>query len=252
MDQEQQDNGIPTRAIHEAYLTLQDAHREYRRARDNDMDTQGPKAGFQDAVLTFYELVRPHLKHETALEDYWSGSLPDYVGWDFNSSEEAVSYVREHGTGVYQVQQHTDTVQLRQDVLTDGGLQGFTEWHDFLGLSWDSERLVAVQPDPDDESVRYLKLLRCAVLPLRELDHWQATVTKERTQGDGFMAGNTSVETSLEYQHPKKLVTAKRLLVEAADRLGALSEFEASTQTTEITREDMEKVEQWRQKQLNE
>lgn len=249
MQDDTEGSGIPTRAIHEAYLTLQDAHREYRRARDNDDDLQLPKARFQDAVLTFYELVRPHLRHETALEDYWAGHLPEYTGWDFDSTSEAATYVREKGTGVYQVQEHVDSVQVNQQVLTDGGLQTFEEWHELLGLSWDSERLVAVTPA--DDGSHFVKVLRCAVLPLRELDRWQADVVKERTQGDGFMAGETTVETTLEYQPVQKLVTAKRLLVEAADRLGALSEFEASSQTTEITREDMQKVEEWRQKQLN-
>lgn len=246
----QQDNteqGIPTRAIHEAYLNLQQTHRSYRQARDAGQDAHSEKAAFQDAVLTFYELVRPHLKHETALEDYWQGNLPDYTGWNFDTEREAVAYIQDHGTGVYQVQRHTDAVTIEQRTLTDGGPQTFADWHELLGLSWDSERLVAV--DPREEAC-FVKLLRCAVLPLRELDHWQATIVRERDRGDGFMAGETSVETRREFQPPQKLVTAKRLLVEAADRLGALSEFEASTQTTEITREDMQKVEEWRQKQL--
>lgn len=246
---DKQDTGIPTKAIHEAYLTMQQAHREYRRARDNDLETHGPKGTFQDAVLTFYELVRPHLKHESSLSDFWTGNLPDYTGWNFNTASEAATYVRENGTGVYQVQQHTDTVQIKQDVLTDGGLEGFEQWHDFLNLSWDTERLVAVQPD--DNGVHFVKVLRAAVLPLRELDHWQTHVVKERTQGDGFMEGQTTTDTRLEYQSAQKLITAKRLLVEAADKLGALSEFDASSPRTEITREDINKVEEWRQEQLD-
>ena len=249
MQDDNRDTGIPTRAIHESYLNLQDSHRKYRQARDNDTAVEPAKAEFQDAVLTFFELVRPHLKHESALEDYWSGSLPDYTGWDFNDSREAVSYIREHGTGVYQVQNHVDQFQVEQDVLTDGGIQSFEEWHELLGLSWDSERLIAVEHA--GEGNHFVKIIRCAILPLRELDHWQAKVTKKRTKGDGFMSGETSVEVSREYQPGQKIVTAKRLLVEAADRLGALSEFEASSQTTKITREDLEKVEEWRQKQLN-
>lgn len=240
-------NGIPTRAIHEAYLTLQDAHREYRRARDSGRDTHGPKGQFQDAVLTFYELVRPHLKHESALEDYWKGNLPSYTGWDFSDTDPR-TYVREHGTGVYQVQEHVDMIEIDESVRTDGGLDSLDDWHKFLGLSWESERLVAVQPA---DGTHFVKVLRCAVLPLRELDHWEATVKQQRVQGEGFMSGETAVSTTREFQTPDKLVTAKRLLVEAADRLGALSDFEASSQTTEITREDMEKVEEWRQKQLN-
>lgn len=240
--------GVPTRAIHEAYLSMQQAHRQFRQARDNGGDTHAARRDFQDAILTFYELVRPHLRHESALSDYWNGNLPDYTGWDFRSDREADTYVREQGTGVYEVQRHVKLVNLDQDVLTDGGVQGFDEWHELLGLSWDTERLVAIS---EAEGQRYIKVLRCAVLPLRELDRWKATVVREHDQGEGFMASESTTKTRREFEAPAKLVAAKRLLVEAGDRLGALSEFDASTQRTEITREDMEKVDQWRQKHLD-
>ncbi len=155
--------------------------------------------------------------------------------------------VREKGTGVYQVQQHVDTVELQQEALTDGGVSSFDDWHQLLGLS-NRERLVGVQHGEDD--LVYVQLLRIAVLPLRELDHWQVRISKERTQGDGFMAGETTVKTKREFEPPTKLITAKRLLVEAADKLGALSEFDASSSLTEITREDIQKVEEWHQNQV--
>lgn len=242
--------GIPTRAIHEAYLDMQAAHRAYRRARDNGEDTHAQQGDFQDTVLTFYELVRPHLRHETSLEDYWTGHLPSYSGWDFESAIEAAAYLKEQGTGVYQIQEHLDVVEIDNELLTDGGVGSWDEWHDILELSWESERLVAARPE-DKPGLYIVKLLRAAVLPLRELDNWQAHIIREHTRGSGFMAGESTVETRREYQPPQKIVTAKRLLVEAADKLGALSEFEASTQRTEITREDMEKVEQWRQEKLD-
>lgn len=247
---DEQDTGMPTRAIHESYLSLQKAHREFRRARDTDGDVTAAQGVFQDAILTFYELVRPHLKHESSLSNYWRGELPDYTGWDKPDGEPAATYVKEQGTGVYQVQEHVDSVELNQQVLTDGGVSGFADWHELIGLSWDSERLVAVQPDADSQQY-FIKVLRCAVLPLRELDHWQTQVVEERQTGGGFMASETNTKRRREYESPMKLVTGKRLLVEAADQLGALSEFDASTQRTEITREDMEKVEEWRQQQLD-
>ncbi len=247
MQDDTQNTGLPTRAIHDAYLNLQQAHRQFRQARDHDQDITGPQGVFQDAVLTFYELVRPHLKSESALSSYWEGDLPDYAGWDPNSVDDAVRTVREKGTGVYQVQQHVDTVELQQEALTDGGVSSFDDWHQLLGLS-NRERLVGVQHGEDD--LVYVQLLRIAVLPLRELDHWQVRISKERTQGDGFMAGETTVKTKREFEPPTKLITAKRLLVEAADKLGALSEFDASSSLTEITREDIQKVEEWHQNQV--
>ncbi|MFW5900408.1 MAG: hypothetical protein ACOCTH_01360 [Halodesulfurarchaeum sp.] len=251
MQDDTHDSGLPTRAIHDAYLNLQQAHREYRRARDNDQDTKQPQGVFQDAVLTFFELVRPHLKHESALSDYWAGNVPDYAGWSPDSPQDAAAYVREHGTGIYQVQKHVDTRKIRdeeQKVITDGGIDTFEEWHRFLGLS-DSERLVSVKGD-DQSGELFVSLLRVAVLPLRDLDHWQARIRKHRKTGDGFMASETSVSTEIEYEPELKLITAKRLLVEAADKLGALSEFDASSPRTEITREDFEKLEEWHQRQV--
>jgi len=245
------DTGIPTRAIHEAYLTLQQAHQEYRRARDDGADTHGHQAAFQHEALRFHDLIRHHLKHETAVSDYWNGELPAYTGWDFDSTAEAIAYVEDTGTGVYQTQVHTVARTVEQQVLTDGGQpETMQEWHRLLGLSWDSERLIAYQQDREEPARFYAKVLRAAVLPLRELDHWRADIVTERTSGDGFMAGETRSETRREFQPPQKLIAAKRLLVEAADKLGLLSDIDASTQRTEITREDLEKVEEWRQEQI--
>ncbi|MFW5950258.1 MAG: hypothetical protein ACOCR6_02785 [archaeon] len=248
-DHDQRDSGIPTRAIHEAYLSMQQAHRQYRQARDHGGDVDSAHATLQDSVLTFYELVRPHLKHESGLSDYWEGHIPDYSGWDFQSEREAVEYIRDKGTGIYQVQRHPPKVlTVNKDLQADGGLNTFSEWHEFLGLS-DSERLVAVKYEASEAKVFY-KVLRIATLPLRKLDSWKVTVRKNRTRGDGFMASESAVNVTREYVPVQKLVTAKRLLVESADKLGALSEFEASTSRTKITKEDIQKVEKWRQKQL--
>lgn len=251
---EDEPTGIPTRAIHESYLTLQRAHQDYRRARDRGDDTHHEQGALQDAVLTFYELLRPHLKHETGLSEYWNGELPDYTGWNFDSAAEARAYIRDKGTGVYQIQRHTlmDDLQQRQQVLTDGGNgteqpQSFEDWHNLLGLSWERERLISWQAHDDGV---YFQVFRCAVLPLRQLDNWQTTIRRERTNGGGFMAGQTSTTEHREFVNEQKLITGKRLLVEAADKLGALSQFDASKQRTEITREDLEKVEQWRQEQI--
>lgn len=250
MADDSRDTGIPTRAIHEGYLQMQQAHRQFRTARDDpDLDETPAHGDFQDAVLSFYELVRPHLKHETGLSDYWQGSLPDYTGWDFDSEREALQYIRDKSTGVYQLQQHTDVVSLEQQTLTDGGLSTFEEWHTLLGLSKDTERLIAVQPT--DSQQYFVKLVRAAVLPLQELDHWQVHIRSERSAGQGFMAGETRTERHREFEPAQKVVAAKRLLVEAADTLSLLSDVEASAQRTEITREDIQKVEQWHQERTN-
>ena len=259
--QDTRDTGMPTRAIHEAYLALQEQHREFRQVKSGGGDTRAARGRFQDAILTFYELVRPHLKHESALSGYWEGELPDYTGWDFNSAEAVAQHVRDRGTGVYQTQIHQDVTTVEQQALTDGGRpQGRSAWHELLELNWDTERLISVHPvEPDDDASAdggaatdyHIRVVKASVLPLRDLDHWRVREVQARETGDGFMAGEVTKQRRHEFEPGQKLVAAKRLLSEAADRLGALSAFEASTQRTEITREDLEKVEQWRQKQLD-
>lgn len=250
MSDDVRDTGIPTRAIHESYLDLQQAHRQFRRAAEHgDVDNTAAHATFQDATLSFYELLRPHLRHEPALEDYWTGSLPDYTGWDFEDDAEALSYIRDHATGLYQLQCHTDIVAMNGQARADGGLSTFRDWHNALGLTEQTERLIAVEPTDGGQFV--VKLARAALLPLRTLDGWSVRVRAERQRGDGFMAGETAIETTREYEAPQKIVAAKRLLVEAADELSLLSQVETSAQRTEITREDIEKVEAWHQEQTN-
>jgi len=128
MQDDKRDTGIPTRAIHEAYLQLQDSHRELRRARDNaTRDSDRAHAMFQDAVLTFYELIRPHLKRKSSLSRFWVGELPKYPDRWWTSVDEARRYCSRAGTAVWSLQKHVQTaasspnVNGESPVATDGG-----------------------------------------------------------------------------------------------------------------------------------
>jgi len=234
MTDETRDTGIPTRAIHEAYLGMQDAHRRYRQARDEaGVDESQAQAGFQDAVLTFYELVRPHLKHEPGLSEYWQGDLPEYPDQWWESVDAARQYCRQQGTAVWHCQRHTETAptaSLQSNggmaAVADGGHATPAEWHDVLGLT-DRQRVVAIG---DEDDVLVWVELR-ANMGLQQLDTWQTRKRRERTRGSGFMSGSAATEVTLKYVAPPKLVQAKRLLTEVTDKLTLLSEVDFAEPT---------------------
>jgi len=228
MTDETRDTGIPTRAIHEAYLGMQAAHRRYRQARDEaGVDESQAQAGFQDAVLTFYELVRPHLKRKSSMQRLWDGELPDYPDRWWQSTEEAKRYCQQYGTAVWQLQHHVQTAAQSASVsgngtaLADGGGGGPAEWHERLNLT-DKQRVVSVS---DDSGTLVWVELR-AVTGLRQLDTWDTRQRRERTRGGGFMAGQSATTVTLEYVNPNRLTRAKRLLAEAADKMGLLSRID--------------------------
>lgn len=204
---------------------MEEAHRAYRRHRDEGGDSDGePKAAFQDAVMTFYELLRPYIKHESELEAYWNGKIPPYPDGAHSSMQAAKRYYEDGGVGVYQIQEHVEHVQPQQQVLADGGSdlpQTPMQWHRTLQRPQTS-RIVSVASRDDGF---YLREFRFAVLGLRELDGWRAKIRTERSKGDGFMAGQTRTKQRREYEPAMKITQAKRMLTEAANELGALPEY---------------------------
>jgi len=224
--------GLAAQAIQESHLSMEKAHRQFRRARDEGEHVVGdedPKAAYQDAVMTFYELLRPYLKSESQLEAYWNGHIPDYPPQPHRSVADARQYYEDRCVGVHQIQMHTIPTELNQQVLTGGGSdvpQTPEQWHQILQRP-SVCRVVSAQPgDEDDKDNRwYIRELRFAVMGLRELDHWKAEVTTERTQGSGFMAGETHIQQRREYESAEKITKAKRMLTEAANKLGALPDY---------------------------
>lgn len=223
MPDDTRDTGIPTRAIHEAYLNLQQSHREYRRARDTPgRDERPAHADFQDATLTFYELIRPHLKRKSGLGTFWEGEVPDYPGRPFSSEDAARNYYRQ-GVAVWGFQKHVETQpkpggNASGAVAPDGGHASLAEVHQQLDRP-DTVRIIAVD---DSDAVIVWKELR-AVAGLKQLDSWDTRETTTREQGGGFMASETTTSTHLQHVPIRKLTAAKRLLAEAADKMSLLS-----------------------------
>lgn len=247
MPEDERHSGIPTRAIHEAYLDMQRALKRYRQARDVGTESQIDNAhgDVQESVLTLYELLRPHIKHNDAVRDYWDGEPPRYDGNEPPDPEE--------GKAVLQVQHHNEAVGW-ENVPIDPQEKGVDElrtsnledWHEYLDLNG-TVRLTGVRITKDGlflSSQRYQ-------LGLRQLDSWMTEFRTTQTELGGFL-GNTTTESKERVRvSMEKLKRAARELSDVAERLGALSEFDATTPRTEITEEDMEKVEQWRQNQIN-
>jgi hypothetical protein len=222
--------GIPTRAIHESYLTMQKAHSAFRKVKtegDSEGALKAAQADFQEAVLQFFELIRPHLKRNGAMTTFWYGELPDYPNRPWASVEAAQQYCQRQGTAVWQLQQHTQTSSRSPNVggeeiaATDGGTDTLAGWHDRLNLS-EYQRVVSV--GREDGELYWVELR--AVCGLQHLDSWDVRKQTTRERGDGFMSSKTATTTELEYVAPWKLVTAKRVLGEAADKMNLLSQID--------------------------
>jgi len=247
---ETRDTGIPTKAIHESYLALQQAHRDWRRARDFNGDERQQRIAFQDQVLTFYELLRPHLRHESGLRSYWQGEIPSYPDDPLPDVDAAVDYYATEGTAVWQLQRQPGDAPIpggSQQTLTDGGLpETLAGWDDVLGLP-DDARLLAIKPEPELGTAIYLAAM--PVAGLKQLDNWGTRKITQTEDQSGFLGGQTVEREVREPMPAAWSEEAKRLLVEAADQMALLSEVDASATHTKIDEELFEEVEAWQQQQ---
>lgn len=230
--------GIPTRAIHEAYLDMQRALKQHRRATDRGGHAEQQRAHgeLQDAVLTLYEMLRPHIKHNSGVESYWSGEPPSYPHNGHPPDPK-------DGTAIISWQIHPDTYQLNG--INPEQQRGLADWHDEIGIA-DSVRLHDIQLEEGVAMIRY----QTYEMGLRRLDEWRTEFQSTQTELGGFMGHKTREDPQRRRVPIDKLRRAARELAEAAEELGALSEFDASTPRTEITDELIEEVEEWRQENL--
>lgn len=228
MSTDDQHSGLPTRAIHEAYLDVQQALRQYREARDRGAATDRAHARLQHSVLTLYELLRPHLRAADVVADYWTGTPPDYPG-------DGVAPDPDDGAGVLHVQRRTASLSLDGDrdperLAVDGGaidaaaLETLAEWHDELGLS-DDIRLVGVAVNGDVAMLRY----DAYQLGLRQLDDWGTVVVERERYLGGFLAGRTASTRERRRVDVPRLRRAARELAQAADELNLLTEVQESS-----------------------
>lgn len=231
--------GIPTRVIHESYVEMLNGMRQYYRAEQQGSQNhmQRAHADLQHKVLSFFEVLRPYLKSKNAVEEYWQGKPPDYSGND--------------GVAVLDSQTHrvpVDTDKLDKD------------WKN-RSMEWLHEQAVNSQPMlngnakiedlyHDSDSGTLLLQVNQYQTGLSQLDgKYNLTATKVN-RGSSYMRSHSSTETQKRKLPVDKLFAAAHALEEAADRLGKLAEIDEAVPRTEITKEMIDEVEEWRQQNL--
>lgn len=253
-------------AVEKKYLDLQAALRDYRQWRDygsivdedeaqhSDESHRNAHLELQDAVLTFYELLRPYLRKNRGLEHYWKGALVSHPEQPHDTTQEAIDYYREHSTGIWQIQEHKQTLAdyigeqpsattNGETAVADGGEnvpQTLDEWGEAIALP-PGNRILQLYRVMDSwvfEEGRF------SVIGLRNLDEWTTEKRQETKNQDGFMTGASggyltdsggNTKTVVVAQPPKKVETAARMLVEAANELGAIAEYDTSDDTPRQT-----------------
>jgi len=248
MEDNQEQHQVSSRLVEEGYVNLQDTMQKYRRARNQGKAAAGMNANtdpvvvLQDAVETFYHVIRPYMENEPRLAEYWHGALAKHPENQHASPGHALEYYRENSVGIWQTQEHTRAISAQgaavsasgggaQATLADGGEAQTSPgaWHDALGLS-NSTRVLFVEPALDDDDFQgwYYKEGRFAVLGLRELKDWQVTTKKQRQSGAGFMAGEVSESEVRDPEPASKVETAAMMLIDVADELNAIASYEPS------------------------
>lgn len=231
-------SGIPTRALHEAYVDLQRALKRYRTAKDrgDQRDIDQAHGSVQESVLTFYELLRPYLKNEDAITSYWEGEPPRY-------KEDGQPPDIEDGKGILQTQRRTQVVN-KPDGLTVEETP-LRELHRQLDLNENVRIQSAI-----DNGDTLLVTVESYQLGLRNLDEWETKYQPKTQDAGGFMKGVTTTQYRRARIDMQRLKRAARELSSVAEQLNALSKFDASKPRTDITDEMVEEVEQWRRANL--
>jgi len=225
MSAEENHSGIPTRAIHESYLDMQRSLKQYRDAKDRQ-DQHGidkSHGELQQNVLTFYELLRPHLKQEKAVEGYWFGRLPSY------NRDPTQPPDPEDGEGIIHVQTKRDVVELNGQVENVDEFETLKDWHDALSMNGNT-RITGIARNGNMAVVTLQEYQK----GLHHLDQWETKYTRTVRQKEGFMSDKT--EKTIERQRIPidRLKRAARELATAADELKFLSR--TGTPTNEDTR----------------
>jgi len=240
-------SGIPTRAIHEAYLDMHRALKAHREARDqgNERARHQAHGQLQSNVVTLFDQLLPHLQDESALDGYWNGELPKYPG--NGHPPDPID-----GKGILQVQQKTQNLNLNGDMEAVQNIQSLRDWDEYVkdrdDLTWLNGNMRVVNPVVLDGGamVQYHHY----EMGLKNIKDWQTDVVSKVVDKGGFMGGDRKTEFVRQRVDFNRLENAVRELSKAANKLGALSDFDVRGKKTEITEEDIKEVEEWRQQQI--
>lgn len=221
-------SGIPTQAIHESYLDMQRALKSYRQAKDrgDQREVKQAHGEVQEGVLTFFELLRPHIRHEQGVADYWEGTIPEYPG-DGSPPDP------NDGKAILHIQDRTDVFDLPDNYQECDGLE---DWHDALGLN--GNRVIMGLSGQGDAVVCSLQEYQKGLV---HLDDWETKyITKTKSVG-GFY--ETKEQETVERQRIPidRLRRAARALTEVADDMNLLSEIKGTRSLYSATDEGEEK-----------
>lgn len=227
MAYDEEPTGIPTRAIHEAYLDVQRALKQFRRASDAGAGPARDRAhgDVQDAAITLYEMLRPHIRHAPSVDAYWDGAPPDYPRTGEPPDPD-------DGTAVLSWQTHHDTVG--HDALELNGaespadIEGLREWHAALPMA-ETARVRGVQSVQGGVLVSY----HTYTMGLRHIDNWETEFTERETSLGGFMAGKTTTTTDRRRVPIEQLQRASRELGAVMDKLGMHARVESDQLATD-------------------
>jgi len=214
--------GLPTQAIHESYLDMHRSFKAVRQARDRGRGVQQAHGELQDAVLTCFDLLRPHIRTETATQDYWHGEPPAYGEGPPDPDD---------GTAILAVQEHTDMTALNGHNPQE--IDGFREWHRALGLS-DTRRLETVYMDEGKLLYKYQEYQ----MGLHRLDEWGTDIVREQTTLDGFFGTDTRETVTRKRVPVHKLRRAVRCLSDVCDQLNLLTDINSKRDTFLATDDD--------------
>jgi len=239
MSTEETHSGIPTRAIHESYLDMIRSLKEYRQAKDkrHQKAIQDSHGEFQQNLLTLYELLRPHLRSESAVRPYWTGELPPYKG-------NGTPPLPEDGKGVIQVQQKNDS--FGPEDIPRPQEETLEAWHNALSMNG-NRRIKGIRTSQNGVFVVWDEYQ----IGLHHLDNWDTSYKRTVVPKEGFQSDKTEERITRQRIPIDRLENAARELSDAAQKLGALSDFDASEPRTEIPKELIEKIEEWRQNNIN-
>jgi len=210
--------GIPTRTIHELYVSALEARREpIRSANDiSDLAVDGAHQWLQSATLEYFEGLEYHLRTKDAVEDYWLGRAPADPK---KHLDEGVAFL---------------DAERHRSVLTRDQVEDLQERDDV--------RIYAID---EVEGGYYDVEYRRGVFGLHHLadsfDMRRATRDPQR----GLLGARTDAVAEAELYDADLLRNAARALDQAADELNLLATVEDAPNITEIDEELIEEAKEW-------
>lgn len=225
-------SGVPTRAIHEAYLDMQRSLKAYKDAKDSLQDARINRAHreVQSSTTTLFEFLRPYIKQGDTSADYWNGEVPPYPS---DKLEPDIA----DGVAILQVQRRNEPFTVNNNLNLENGVDN-KKLHDQLGLN-DDTRICGVSQQGDVVFVAY----QAYMMGLKHIDKWETTRRTQTVQKGGFMSDKTQQKVQARRVDMPKLKRAARSLNNVCHDLGLLAQVQESRDSYHAASDDVEHAE---------